>query len=383
MRIVMLIQRYFPHIGGAETQLEQLGGYMRSQGLDVHVITRRYDPSLREYEVIDGIPVYRLSSPPPKALASMLYTALAGPLIRRLKPDVIHAHEVFSPTTTAVLAKRLFKIPIVTTAHRSGPLGDVQRLKEKLFGNRRLDVFRKEVDAFAVISREIRDELSGARIPTERLHDIPNGVDATRFTPLPDERRKLLRSELGLPADGPLTIFCGRLAREKRVNNLLAVWPDVRKIYPDASLLILGNGDQEKALKQSAGEGVIFLDGKPDVFPYLQASDVFVLPSIAEGFSVAMLEALSCGLPILVTRVGANEDVIADRESGWLIPPDDLPALKDGLITLLGDSDLRSRLGRNGRELILQNYDLPIVAERLIDLYQKVASQQAAPYINH
>jgi glycosyltransferase involved in cell wall biosynthesis len=106
--------------------------------------------------------------------------------------------------------------------------------------------------------------------------------------------------------------------------------------------------------------------------PYLQAADLFVLPSATEGLSNSMLEALSTGLPVLATSVGGTPDVISHDVNGYLIPPDDLEALKSGLSTLLADESLRARLGREARQSILQNFSLDSIAIQLNTLYHRL-----------
>src|SRR5687768_17273455 len=159
IRVAMLIQRYHPHIGGAEQQLAALAPLLQARDIEVTVMTRRY-PGLQPFETVKGVPVYRLPIPGPKPLASMAFTLFALPLLRRLRPDVIHAHELLSPTTTAVAAKRLLGIPVVAKVLRGGELGDLAKLKRKAFGQGRIRNFQKHVDAFVVISREIDAELA-------------------------------------------------------------------------------------------------------------------------------------------------------------------------------------------------------------------------------
>lgn len=375
MRVVMLIQRYFPHIGGAERQLDYLAQRMHNRGVDVRVVTRLYQPGLKKYEEINGIPIYRLPSPSPKPVGSLAYTLLSMPLLKQLEPDVIHAHELMSPTTTAMLAKFLFNKPIVATAHRSGPLGDVNALLKHWwkFGKNRFRIMQKVVDNFVLISNEIEMELNKVGIPAERLSYIPNGVDTNRFVPIDTKLVSELRSRLGIQTDGLVVVFSGRLVKEKRVINLLEAWKNIITKHPKALLIILGEGELSAELKEASVSNVLFLGAKEDVVPYLQVSDVFVLPSAAEGLSVAMLEAMSCGIPPLITRVGSNDKVVENGKSGVLIPSDDIPALQNELDNLLSDSLKRSFIGKNARQVVLDNYSLSKTTDHLIDLYERLS----------
>jgi len=371
IRVVMLSHGYYPRIGGVERQLAAVVPLLQARGVEPYVLTRRLRGTQR-FETVGGAPVYRLPVPGPKPLASLTFTLSALPLIKRLNPDLIHAHELISPATTAIAARKLFGIPVVATVHGSGLSSDVLRLKRRFLGKTRLKILCREIAAFCVISAVIDRELATEGVPVQKRISIPNGVDTGRFAPLAPAQKKALRSRLALPAEARIVIFVGRLAPEKRVDLLTGIWRSVRQAVPRALLLILGSGPEEAGLKQRAGDGILFLGSQPDVTPYLQAADLFVLPSAAEGLSLALLEALACGLPVIATSVGGNPEVIRHLETGWLTPPDDPPALTEAIVTLLEDEKLQSKLRENARAHAVQNYSLIKMADRLVDLYRQV-----------
>ncbi len=423
LRVAMIINGYHPRVGGAERQVGALAPLLQKQGVKVHILTRRYD-RFSPFERVDGVPVHRLPIPRPKPLASLFFTLSGLLLLHKLRPDVIHAHDMYSCTTTAVAMKRLSKTPVVVTPHGGGSEGDIERLKRKTMGGWRINSFRNEVDAFTTISEEIDQGLAGIGIAPEKRIAIPNGVDTERFAPfiltkpnqsllnayritepqpilnpmsasvsanlnvhhttnghaLTDKtqskmEKRAIRALHNLPEEGLITIFTGRLVPGKRVDQLLAVWPTVRTYQPNAHLLILGTGPEEKALKQGAGEGVHFTGNVDDVAPYLKAADLFVLPSAAEGLSVALLEAMASGLPAISTTVGGAPDLINHGQNGWLIPPDNLPALQSALIELLGNSTQREKIGNQARKRVVRDYSLPAVAGQLHELYKKLAGR--------
>jgi glycosyltransferase involved in cell wall biosynthesis len=369
LKLAVIIHDYYPRVGGAQALLRAQAPLLQAQGAEVTILTRRF-PGTLAVETLDGIPVHRLPIPSPKPLASLTFTLSALALLRRLRPDVIHANEFISPATTAMLAKRwLGGIPIVVTPHRSGPLGDVQRLQGRRGGPERLTALRDQVNAFIVISQEIGDELRGIGVPPQKLCFINNGVNTNRFAPPDPVSKRAIRQTLGLAPDALAVIFTGRLVREKRINNLLTVWPSVRAAFPNAELFLLGAGDQEPALRQMAGDGVHFPGPQSDVVPYLQAADIFTLPSAAEGFSIAMLEAMSCGLAPIVTNVGGAMEILGDGQTGLLIPPDDLPALQNALTKLLQDANLRASMGGAARKRVQAAYSVQISVEKMFQLY--------------
>lgn len=369
----MLTHGYLPCVGGAELQLAALAPLLRSRGCEIHVLTRGAT-GLPAYDRIDNVPVHRIPTYQPKTVASLSFTFSALSLIRQLRPHVIHAHALLSPTTTAIIAKSVLGIPVVAKVLRGGSMGDLDRLKSKLFGQGRIRWFSSKVDAFISISREIDRELSDLGIPESRRPYIPNGVDTGRFAPVTWQEKHALRARLGLAGD-PIVVFSGRLAPEKRVDQLLAIWPRVRNLHPDALLLILGDGGEKENLKKLAGPGVVFPGRVDQVAPYLQAADLFVLPSATEGLSNALLEALSCGLASIATDVGGASDVITHRSNGWLIRPDQPEELENSIQMLLAHQNLRAALAEQARQKILNCYSLPATADRLAALYRQLSEQ--------
>jgi glycosyltransferase involved in cell wall biosynthesis len=368
IRAAMIIQEYHPVLGGAQRQLAALAPLLRDRHIDLHILTRRYS-GLTAYELIEGTPVHRLPVPGPKAVAAISFTLAALLLLRRLKPDVIHAHELLSPTTAAIAAKRMLNIPVAAKVLRGGSLGDLAKLKRKPFGRQRINSSRRWVDMFITISREIDRELAEVGVPVGHRVFIPNGVDPVWFAPLTIVEKRARRVSLGLPDEVPITIFSGRLEMEKRIDQLISIWPAVRAIHTEARLLILGTGNEEAKLKQIAGPGVDFLGQVNDVAPYLQTADLFILPSVTEGLSNALLEALATGLPVIATTVGGAPDVVEHGISGWLVPPDVPAELQAAVLELLSDPDRRHDLGLKGRQRVAQNYTLPETARRLRMLY--------------
>jgi glycosyltransferase involved in cell wall biosynthesis len=367
----MVIQRYLPHLGGAERQLHQLAPRLRARGYEIVVLTR-HERGLAHYEEIDGVPVHRLPSIGPKALAGATFTASAVAKLTQLHPDLVHAHEILTPSSIALLSKRINHHPVLVKVLRGGGRGDIYKLKKRPFWKPYFQNLKRRVDGFLVISQEIDAELSALGVPKEKRVFLPNGVNTERCTPISDERKRKLRNELSLPAEATLVAYVGRLVPEKRVDHLLRLWPQIQSNDPTARLLMVGEGSEESRLKSMAVDGAQFTGQVKDAVSYLQAADLFVLPSSTEGLSNSMLEAMSCGLPVLATTVGGAPDVIEHGKSGFLIPPDDMDSLQRGLQTLLADGTLRFTLGTNARARILADFSLDSIADRLAALYKRL-----------
>ena len=374
-RVAMVIQRYLPHVGGAERQLQQLAPRLRDLGFELHILTRHED-GLERFEEIDGVPVHRLPASGPKPWAAVTFTLAALWKLLSIRPDVIHAHEILTPASIALYSKTLIHRPVLVKILRGGARGDIYKLKQRPLWKSYLRRLIKTVDAFIVISHEIDEELAALRVPPHKRVFLPNGVDAVRCSPVSEEGRLKLRASLSLPPRADILMYAGRLVPEKRVDHLLEIWEDVRSKFPLAHLLIVGGGEEQARLENMHVDGVQFTGQVEDAVPYLQAADLFVLPSSTEGLSNAMLEAMSCGLPVLATSVGGAPDVIEHQVSGWLVPPEDVDALRQGLETLLEGEDLRFSLGANARQRILSGFSLDSIARRLAALYRQLMVKQ-------
>ncbi len=370
-RVAMVIQRYLPHVGGAERQLQQLAPRLRAREFEIHIVTRR-EPGLLPFEVIDDIPVYRMPSIGPKLIASATFKAAAISQLTQLQPDLVHAHEILSPASIAVKSKAINKHPVLVKLLRGGTRGDLFKLKRRPFWRSYFERLKREVDGFITISDEIDQELESLNVDPHKRFFIPNGVDTSRYVPASEEYKQKLRAQLSLPPQAQIVIYAGRLVPEKRVDSLLKIWDAIRAKYFDAHLLILGDGAQQARLREMSGEGVQFAGQVDDAGSYFQAADIFVLPSSTEGLSNSMLEAMSCALPVLATKVGGAPDVIEQNVHGCLIPPDDLESLQPGLESLLADQALRLRLGAAARGRIVSDFSLDSVAERLSALYDRL-----------
>ena len=382
MKICMVISSYHPVVGGAEKQLAQLARLMADQGHHLRIITRRY-PGLAPFEVINGIEVERIACSGPKPIGAARFLFGAAAAIRRFGPDVIHCHSTFSPTLAGLLGRMMTGRPLLAKPMCSG---EVASVCGKMGGSIRQRAMATYVDGFAAVSREIETELRAHGIAPQKILPIPNGVDTRTFSPCPNAAednaaKAALRQELGLPA-GPLVLFAGRIARQKRLPLLLEAWPDVLAACPEARLLIAGanrqttpghnagSGDADSVPEALLTQpGVIRLGHVDDMPSYLRAVDVFALPSDREGLSNALLEACASGLAVVASDVGGTEDVIENGINGRLFAPGNRAALAQALIDLVQSPESCRRLGAAARRTMVAHYDIRITAQRLLAAY--------------
>jgi len=229
-------------------------------------------------------------------------------------------------------------------------------------------------DAVISLNSEMTQELLNAGIPAARIRRIPNGVDCERFSPPSLDRRREARSKLGLPPDGLLAVFAGRLAEDKGTGFLIDAWRSVERRCPGQPLTLLIAGEELHVGKfRGRGERELktarFLGNVADVRPLLHAADLLVHPSLAEGVSNIVLEAMAVGLPVIGTRTPGLEEQIEDGVTGLLVPPRNADALADAIIGLMQDGGRRATMGSGGRMRVANKYNLISVLTAYEELY--------------
>jgi glycosyltransferase involved in cell wall biosynthesis len=235
------------------------------------------------------------------------------------------------------------------------------------------------LDGVVVTSADAETEARNFFGPRTRLCRIPNGIEIERFVlPAPAEKTAL-RRQLHL-GDGPVALYVGRLHPDKNILGLLDAWRAVAARMPDARLAVVGNGPQQDAAHARAAEhgiqgSVIFCGELRDVRPWYQAADVFVLPSVFEGLSNSLIEAMSSGLAVVSTDVSGSRDVFAAVDIGVMVG-DDMQEFAAALIGLFEDEGRRAACGLRARAYAETTFSLDVVARRTEEFY---ATLLAAP----
>jgi glycosyltransferase involved in cell wall biosynthesis len=186
-----------------------------------------------------------------------------------------------------------------------------------------------------------------------------------------------IRAELGIPCSAPLLTCAARLEQEKDIGSLIAAMEHVAVECPSAVCVIAGEGSHKPELlaqiRRSGLEGRVRLLGyRSDVMAILNASDLFVLPSLTESFGLVLLEAMALGKPVLATRVGGPVEIVVEGETGLLVPPSDPGALGRAMLALLRDPATGAEMGRNGRERFRERYTVERMARATRAVYEGV-----------
>jgi glycosyltransferase involved in cell wall biosynthesis len=200
---------------------------------------------------------------------------------------------------------------------------------------------------------------------------LPNGVDTGRFHPAEPPAKRALRAELGW-GDKNIYLYTGRLSWEKRLPWFLRLW--LEAAGPNSSAVLVGDGPERSAVEEIAAHSsgrVKVLPSREDVSGIYAAADVFVLPSVSEGLSNALLEAMASGLAPLASRVGGTAETISDGTNGLLFEKDDEAGLKAAIRRLDSEPGLAAHLGASAREEAVACYSLDKVVARLEVLYRR------------
>ncbi len=198
----------------------------------------------------------------------------------------------------------------------------------------------------------------------DKLHIVHCGIDPVRYDTAPHTGQTLL--------------FVGRLAGVKGVPILLDAVATLKARHPQLRLALIGDGPERAALEERAkplGETVVFLgyQGQSEVAEALSQSDVFVLPSFAEGVPVVLMEAMAAGVPVVATQIAGIPELVTQWENGVLVPPGDAPALAQAIEQLLASPDQRRVMGAVGRATVEAEFNIHIEAARLSHLFTAYA----------
>jgi len=298
--------------------------------------------------------------------------------LRRLKPDVVHASLTLSPLDFLLpeICQEL-NLPLVATFH---PPFD-RKLRNLTSGTQHLMYqlyapFLAHYDSTIVFSQIQRDILVKLGVPEDRVAVIPNGVDAVKYSPGPSG----LKSEL--KADR-IFVYQGRIAPEKNVESLLKAWKQCN-FGPGNLLAIVGNGPLAASLQLSYGEddGIVWLGFIADEerrIEILRGADVFILPSLVEGLSLSLLEAMACGLACLATDAGADGEVL-EEGAGIVLHTQRVRSQLQTLLPLFCDHpELAMILGQKARQRAIERYTLSQNITELEKLYTQVLQSQPVP----
>ncbi len=381
MRIAMLSDNFYPELSGISDSTLTLARELARRGHTIRFYVPRYAGAdyrrlhlpWREIDLDKSIAVTRLTSLPyPTGTRQgrlVLPSGLRWRLIRAFRPDLLHVHLPFPVGLEGLIAARRLQTPLVGTNHT--PLTEFLRYSPirgawaEGVAARYAAWFYGRCSFVSSPCQAIFEEMEawGFRAP-HRL--IPNPIRLSVFHPLPD--RSQLKRAFGL-SDFTI-LYAGRLAPEKHLDLLVRAVASLVAEAPGITLALLGSGSAEGDLRSlcrslKIADRVRFLGYLPDsgrVAEVYNASDVFAIPSTAETQSLAAMQAMACGLPVVGVRSWGLREYITEA-NGLLVEPGDAQALVEALAYLLRSPEARLRLGSGGRECVQRFSPLAIAAE--------------------
>ena len=295
--------------------------------------------------------------------------------LEQLKPDLVHASLTLSPLDFRLpdICEEL-NIPLVATFHPPfdskirNLKSSTQYLTYQLYAP-----FLARYDRVIVFSEIQRDLLLKLGVPGDRVVIIPNGVDQQKYSPGYSSLKYQLRAKR-------LFIYQGRIATEKNIEALLKAWK-LAAMGDDCQLLMVGDGPMRSSLQPNYGksDNIIWLGYVSDEqqrINLLRAADVFILPSLVEGLSISLLEAMSCGVACLATDAGADGEVL-EAGAGVVLDTQDVTSQLKTLLPLFRDHpQMTELLGSKARQRVLERYTLQQNITKLERLYSEIANRQ-------
>ncbi len=367
MRVLHLITRL--PVGGAEKLLVEIVHRLDRSRYDSIVCCIQEKGELAVELEASGVPVLCLHRMQSKGFDVGAIVSLVG-LLRRNQIGLVHSH-LYHANLYGRLAALVAGVPAVATVHNTYAQ---RKLHRRIFNNL---LSRVSAQVIAVSEEIRRDLLQYDWIAPDRIATIPNGIDVgrieTRMT------RQQARERLGI-ADNELAIGCvGRLEEQKGHRYLLealAMLNRDRKLAGRFRLVLVGDGRLQRDLKDRASslgvsEWTSFLGTRRDIAEILKSLDIFVMPSLWEGFSVAMLEAMAAGLPVVISDVGGVSQTLGENEYGIKVPAGNAAELASAIRLLAEDPDGRASLGRSARKRVLAKFSIDVMMAALDRVYEE------------
>ena len=384
LRLALVSRRYPPLIGGAEKVLSYLAEALTREGAEVTVLTSQAPGTEglppREQLSIPGAPasgrltVVRLATSRLRFAGTWLYMRNLARWFAAQPIDLAYVSMLKHDAYVAVKAGRQRGFPVVLRPEGAGVTGDLAWQAWGNFG-RKIGHRCRQAEAFVAISREIARELSAGGYESAKIHSLPNGVPVPEspWQRRPDWRR------------APRAVFVGRLAPEKGLGSLIRAWPGVRRVYPEARLILAGEGPERPVLEAEArslglivgpDQAVELTGAVADVTAVLRSADLFVLPSTEEGMSIALLEAMALGMPLVASSIPGNRRLVSDFKHGRLAPPEDPLALARVITDQWDNFDRAFHMSRAARSRVTQEFSITAVARKHLTLFETILEKR-------
>ncbi len=398
MKIAFFSNCYLPYLSGVTLSIKTLAEELRRLGHSVYIVAPQYpktlnDPFLLHFPSLPApYPGYRLVLP----FSANIY---------RQQFDLVHVHQPFGVGLAALFFAKKLKVPLVYTFHTlftryAHHLPIIPAGLAKPLLARYLAFFCNQTDAVVAPSTMVKRYLKALGVKS-RIEVIPTGVPIEKIENRKPACRQAgskidIRKKLGLPSDGKILLFSGRISGEKNIPFLLNAFPVIQAQCPDVYFVLVGSGPKQKEYQSLAcrlrpegpqPEGQAGIVGSkhhriiftgqvnhPDIYAYYQAADLFVYSSLTETQGLVLAEAKAGGLPIVALFAGGLVDVVESGLDGYLIPRNEA-VFVEHVVRLLRDDLLRAKMSGRALADARERFSAIVVAKQMETLYNSLINR--------
>lgn len=368
-------------IGGEEYYSYYQARNLVDLGHEVYVIAKNNTNNYKGIWRVNGsLTVFLIKHRPAIGFLNSIITFfqyIFAALKLQTRPDIIHGHDTMDPGLAAVLFGKLIRVPVVITWHGAELIGS----KFSFVGNLARRIVCQLADGVIVNSilfESLALENVGKRY-ANKFYVIPPGVDTQEFCPQSKNDFIIRKHNL---SNSLIVLSVGRLERIKGFDLLIASVPFVLKVFPEARFMIVGQGSQMESLKRLAHNlgvesSVIFVGSvdRKQLPHYYSVCDAFVVPTRCEGFGMVFLEAWACTKPIIVTPHAPAITNLVSHFGGGIVTVNEPTEISKSIITLLSDENLRSEMGKIGRDIAL-NFSWRKMVRSSIGIYNQISRKR-------
>ncbi len=361
MKVALIIDTWFPTIGGGQINAFEISKRIAQKGVSIDVITR--NTGTDNLKLPANLKVVKLGqkAKPFDYFSKAVFLFNAYFYVYKRDYNLVHAH-AFLPGIAARLLSFLKGIPTIFTVHGTS------------IGTKLNNIYKEWLERFILTGIlydaqiTVSQDFQKFKNVNKKIHYIPNGVEINRF-----DKIKVKKSY------GPTLIFVGRLHPHKNLVNLIKAISIVKKGLPSIKLLVVGDGQQKESLKKLTKDlnlvsNILFKDEVvgEELSKLYKSSHLFILPSIYEGQPITMLEAWAAKIPVIVTASGDSPYLVKDGVNGYLIQkPKDYREIASQIKKALGAKDLQ-RMGQNGYNLVAKNFSWEKSAQKTLEVYESL-----------
>ena len=370
LRVALFIDT--TEFAGTERYILDLGCALSDLGVSAMIACPTSSP-LADRARTEGLKVIPI---PNAGLINRPAVKMLAEMFRSGQLDIVHANNGRTSLASALAVRQARKGRFVATQHfldpeHAGHTG----VKSAIFHAAHKWVSRYMAHCVAISEAARAGVLRRGEAPEQKVTTILNGIrplNPQKITP-----PALTRKELGIPPGTPLIVCAARLEREKDVQSLIAAMAEVKATLPEVRCVVAGQGAQWDMLTaqilEAGLQGTMQLLGfRKDAQALIQASDIFVLPSLAEPFGLVILEAMSLGRPVIATDAGGPREIVEQGVTGLLVPPSNPPALAAAIRKLLSDRQSTEAMGRRGQERFQAHFTAARMAQDMLAMYRRI-----------